>query len=56
MSYIDNILIKDCKNLSTIKLADFGLSAQFRAASSRTFEKLCGTLTYMAPEMLADDN
>ena len=44
----ENILIEE--NLSTIKIADFGLSSQHTKYG--LMQKKCGTLTYMAPELL----
>jgi serine/threonine protein kinase len=37
--------------LSTIKLADFGLSAKYDHVSFKTLDKHCGTLIFMAPEV-----
>lgn len=36
-----------------MKLADFGLSLKLKGASDGKVQK-CGTLSYMAPEMLQD--
>lgn len=44
----DNILIRD--DLSCVKLGDFGLSAGYR--HDNNMQKQCGTITYMAPELL----
>ncbi len=38
-------------DLSTIKLADFGLSAKYDHISFTTLDQHCGTLIYMAPEV-----
>jgi calcium-dependent protein kinase len=46
----DNILINDPEDLSTIKLADFGLSASFRINIVYSLNERMGTLIYMAPE------
>jgi len=43
-------LIGDGRNLRTVKIADFGLSAAFEAKRSISFTEQCGTLIYMAPE------
>lgn len=48
---IDNILIGDSNDLTTIKLADFGLSAKYDHVSFRTLDQHCGTLIFMAPEV-----
>jgi len=42
----DNILISDLSNLSTVKVADFGLGAKFDSFDPHS----SGTLLYMAPE------
>lgn len=48
-----NILIETPNYLDTIRIADFGLS--FKMKSSReTRMKKCGTLNYMAPEIIQD--
>ena len=46
----ENILIDDYDDLSSIKLADFGLSASFRINQSYSLDERMGTLLYMAPE------
>ena len=46
----DNILISDRRNSSSIKLIDFGLSAQYFEDNKET--DFCGTLKYMAPEQV----
>ena len=48
---VDNILVGDPKDLSTIKLADFGLSAKYDHVSFTTLDQHCGTLIFMAPEV-----
>jgi serine/threonine protein kinase len=49
----ENILLEDVNNLNSLKIADFGLSAQFgRSNMSKIMTKQCGTLIYMAPEQL----
>lgn len=50
-SFIDNILIDDINDLSTIKIADFGLSAKYEHSSFASVEDHCGTLIFMAPEV-----
>ena len=47
----DNILVGDHNDLSTIKLADFGLSAKYDHSSFTTLDQHCGTLIFMAPEV-----
>jgi len=44
----DNILISD--DLSCVKLGDFGLSVGYKHEIH--MKKQCGTITYMAPELL----
>jgi len=46
----ENILIDDFDDLSSIKLADFGLSAAYRLNSVYSLDERMGTLLYMAPE------
>jgi len=46
----ENILFNDYKDLTSLKLVDFGLSSQFFEAMG-DFE-FCGTLLYMAPEQI----
>lgn len=46
----ENILINDEEDLSSLKLADFGLSASFRLNTSYTLNERMGTLLFMAPE------
>ncbi|CAD8072458.1 unnamed protein product [Paramecium sonneborni] len=50
----DNILIKDKNDLSSIKLADFGLSFQYDAEIQyyQTVSHQCGTFIFMAPEQI----
>ena len=43
---LENILINDYKDLSSIKIVDFGLGTKFDLSSED-----CGTLLYMAPEI-----
>jgi len=48
----ENILLNDTKDLSSIKICDFGLSAQYNDATcTRSFNEKCGTDIYMAPEL-----
>ncbi len=48
---LDNILVGDINDFSTIKLADFGLSAKYEHSSFTTLDQHCGTLIFMAPEV-----
>ena len=48
---LDNILIGDSSDLTTIKIADFGLSDKYDHVSFRTLDQHCGTLIFMAPEV-----
>ena len=48
---LENILIPEAGDLSSIKIADFGLSAQVDSRSSINVKAQCGTLLYMAPEI-----
>jgi serine/threonine protein kinase len=51
----ENVLLfldrNDARGFPTVKLADFGWSAQFRGSNRQTF---CGTMEYLSPEMLLD--
>ncbi|OMJ80609.1 hypothetical protein SteCoe_19093 [Stentor coeruleus] len=50
----ENILIGSFKDLSCVKVADFGLSAQYDQSFKHHMESdQCGTLKYMAPEQTA---
>lgn len=54
--FIENILINNYDDLSSIKVADFGLSAQFDDEQCfRSLRQKCGTMVYMAPELAAQD-
>lgn len=46
----DNILIGDESDVSTVKVADFGLSAKYEQFSFKSHEQNVGTLVFMAPE------
>ena len=48
---LENILIAEAGDLSTLKIADFGLSAQVDSRYSNNVKAQCGTLLYMAPEI-----
>ena len=50
---IENILIDNKNDLTSIKICDFGLSAQYEAGNYITaFTDACGTKIYGAPELL----
>lgn len=46
----ENILINNENDLSSVKLADFGLSASFRLNTAYSLNEKMGTLLFMAPE------
>lgn len=48
---IENILLADDDDLSSIKIVDFGLSAKLEINANKNIKAQCGTLLYMAPEM-----
>lgn len=48
---LDNILIGDINDLTTVKLADFGLSAKYDHVSFTNLDQHVGTLIFMAPEV-----
>ena len=50
-----NMLIKDLDDLSTVQLIDFGLG-QVHKDSTHTNDEYCGTLTFMAPEVMNHKN
>ena len=47
----DNILLNSFEDLSTVKIADFGLSAKYGHECFKTMDQHCGTLIFMAPEV-----
>ena len=47
----DNILIADANDLSTIKIADFGLSAKYEHECYCSMDQHVGTLIFMVPHM-----
>ncbi|EGR32888.1 protein kinase domain protein [Ichthyophthirius multifiliis] len=49
----ENILIDNINNLSSVKIADFGLSSVFSLWTTDGLTQICGTLLYMAPEVFA---
>ena len=51
----ENILIENKNDFTTLKIADFGLSAQFgRSNMSKIMTQQCGTIIFMAPEQLSN--
>ena len=46
---VENILVADPSDFATIKIVDFGLSAQLDNNYSKNVKTQCGTLLYMAP-------
>ena len=48
----DNILLDDLSDFSSIKVADFGLSAKFEHWSFAEADKQVGTLIFMGPELM----
>ena len=53
---IENILIGDKTDFTSIKIADFGLSAKYTVESNGRLDQNCGTLIYMAPEVNSDSD
>ena len=49
--FSDNILIGDINDFTSIKIADFGLSAKYEHTSFTSLDQHCGTLIFMAPEV-----
>jgi serine/threonine protein kinase len=49
MVTVDNILVADSDDLSSIKIVDFGLSAQLDNNYPKNVKAQCGTLLFMAP-------
>lgn len=48
----ENILISNPCDLTSIKIADFGLSQQFNRDQLTTSDAYCGTVLFMAPEQI----
>lgn len=48
----DNILVSNYEDLSKIKMADFGLSTKLDFYYPKTATSKCGTMLFMAPEIL----
>ena len=52
----DNVMFLN-DDLSSVKIADFGLSAKFgQHIFAKTFEDMCGTVAFMAPEQIMHRN
>jgi serine/threonine protein kinase len=51
---IDNILLANEKNLNELKIADFGLSTKLDFHYPKTATSKCGTMLFMAPEILCN--
>jgi len=52
----ENILVQDWEDLTSIKIADFGLSTQFSIDGFvRSLRQKCGTMIYMAPELALEE-
>jgi serine/threonine protein kinase len=49
---LENILVTHPDDLSNLKITDFGLSTQLDSQFPRSVTLQCGTLIYMAPEIL----
>lgn len=50
---LENVLLADSTDLTSIKIADFGLSAQLQQHQHANVRAQCGTLLYMAPEVFS---
>lgn len=48
----ENILVSSFDDLSKVKMADFGLSTKLDFFYPKTATSKCGTMLYMAPEIL----
>jgi len=48
----DNILFAEPGNLDSIKIADFGLGAKYGLKNDSALDAHCGTLIFMAPEVI----
>lgn len=56
LSHKDNLLLKDSNDLGSVKIADFGLAAQYDLKTNliMSFSEKWGTKIYMAPEMFGN--
>ena len=48
--FLDNILINDLNDLTSVKLCDFGFSQNYSVFEKGLRSKAVGSLKYMAPE------
>ncbi len=46
--------MKEKNKLDVIKLSDFGLSVRTKQKNSFAWRQKCGTLSYMAPELVRE--
>lgn len=51
---LGNMLMKEKGNLDGIKLSDFGLSIRYKTRAAQNSKQKCGTLSYMAPELIRE--
>lgn len=49
---LENILLEKENDLESVKIADFGLAKR----TSKPLQTMCGTLYYVAPEVISDDD
>lgn len=52
MRHTENILLPNEDTLGELKIADFGLSTKLDFRYPKTATSKCGTMLYMAPEIL----
>ena len=53
---LDNIMLENENNLSSLKIIDFGLSIRFNNNNNNENNIFCGTILYMSPELLDKKN
>jgi serine/threonine protein kinase len=53
---LDNIMLENENNLSSLKIIDFGLSIRFNNNNNNENNNFCGTILYMSPELLDKKN
>lgn len=51
-----NILLGSSINYDVVKLGDFGLSIRDKSKLMKNVKQRCGTLSYMAPELIRESN
>ncbi len=49
---LDNILLGNKNDMSSVKVADFGLSSKYNTLAYTQLQECCGTLIFMAPEVV----